>query len=586
MGLSLKRLFIMAGQGKNSMIGSIFCAIASVAAGIVPYFIIQQFILELLSSDVNLKTSVVFAVFTAIFLILKTVLFIISTNLSHKAAYNILYNIRIKLALKLTRLPPGYVLERDSGIIKRVMENDVEELERFLAHNIPETISSMIVPIVVLIYLFTLDFRMAFAMLIFIPFAVLFYLLMMKGSKEKMECYYKAADKMNAVIVEYVNGMKEIKAFNQSSSSFSRFQEAIENYRKYVLEWYKSAWPLMSAYFIFTGSTLVSVLPFGLYFMMKGSLTVSAFLLFSLVSMGFASPLLKLTEFADSIILVINAEQNINSILSEQEMYTAKDMLIPKDNTVSFQNVSFSYDGEDGSRALSEVSFKIAEGQMSAILGASGSGKSTIAKLICRFWDADRGSVMVGGVDVRDINPQLLMEKISFVFQDTFLFNLSIADNIRIGKPDADRQEIVDVAKLARCHDFIMKLSNGYDTMAGDAGNRLSGGERQRICIARAILKNAPILILDEATAGIDPDSEEQIQEAIGELAKNKTLIVIAHRIRTIIGFEQILVMDRGKLMDVGTHEDLLKTSCLYKKIYAAYSLTESWTMGEKEKEC
>ena len=580
----MKRLFFMAGQHKRRMALSVLCAIISVAAGMVPYFIVQRFIIALLSPGVTPGALIGLAILVAVFLILKTVLFMVSTNLSHKAAFRILRNVRVQLAAKLTRLPLGYVLERDSGVIKKTMENDVEELERFLAHNIPETVSSIVVPIAVLIYLAFVDVRLTLAMLVFVPFAVFFYLLMMRGSKEKMARYYKATDHMNAVVVEYVNGMKEIKAFNQSESSFSRFRGAIENYRKYVLAWYKSTWPLMAAYSVLIGSTLVSVLPMGLYLVMKESLTVPVLLLFLLISMGFAAPLLKLTEFADSITLVVNAEKNVNSILSEQEMPASSEGLKPQDSTVSFQDVSFAYDGEN--MALNKVSFRVAEGQSTAIIGPSGSGKSTIAKLICRFWDADQGYVMVGGADVRSIPPQVLMEKVSFVFQDTFLFNLSIADNIRIGKPDANDEEIVRAAKLARCHDFILNMPKGYETFSGDAGSRLSGGERQRICIARAMLKNAPILVLDEATASIDPDSEEQIQEAIGALAKNKTLIVIAHRIRTVMGFEQILVMEDGSIAAKGTHEELLKTSPLYQRIYDAYSYTESWVLGGKEPLC
>lgn len=584
MRMSMKRLFFMAGQYKLHMVLSVLCAITSVAAGMVPYFILQRFIVALLSPGVTLGELIRLAILVAVFLLLKTVLFMTSTNLSHKAAFRILRNVRVQLATKLTRLPLGYVLERDSGVIKKTMENDVEELERFLAHNIPETVSSAVVPIAVLIYLAFVDIRLTLAMLVFVPFAVLFYLLMMRGSKEKMARYYEATDYMNAVIVEYVNGMKEIKAFNQSESSFSRFRGAIEDYRKYVLEWYKSTWPLMTAYDVFIGATLVSVLPVGLYLMMKESVTVPVLLLFLLISMGFAAPLLKLTEFADSITLVVNAEQNVNAILSEREMPASSKGPQPKNSTVSFDTVSFAYDDE--SMALDKVSFRVAEGQSTAIIGPSGSGKSTIAKLICRFWDADWGTVLVGGADVRSIPPEALMEKVSFVFQDTFLFNLSIADNIRIGNPDANDEDIVCAAKLARCHDFILNMPKGYETPVGDAGSRLSGGEKQRICIARAMLKNAPILVLDEATASIDPDSEEQIQEAIGALAKNKTLIVIAHRIRTIMGFEQILVMEDGRIVAKGTHEELLKTSPLYQRIYDAYCYTESWVLGGKESLC
>lgn len=574
---SIKRLFAYAGECRKNMFLSVLMAIGSVAAGIFPYFAIQRFVVELLRPEAVKSRLLLLALAAGGLLILKSVLFAVSTTQSHKAAYRILRNIRVKLAVKLTRLPLGYVLERDSGTIKKVMENDVEELERFIAHNIPETIASAAVPIAVLLYLFFVDWRMALSFLVFIPFAVFFYWLMMRGSKQKMEKYYQAVDQMNVVVVEYVNGMKEIKAFNQTEGSFSRFREAVNNYRQYVLAWYKSCWPMMSAYFVLIQATTVSVLPIGLYFLKAGSLALPDFVLFLLISVSFAAPLVKLAEFADGIILIVNSEQNIHAILTEQELKTAAGAPSVAGHTVVFDNVSFAYDTE---KVLRSVSFTASAARRTAIIGPSGSGKSTIAKLLCRFWDVSDGKIAVGGADIRALPPKALMDMVSFVFQDTFLFNIPIGDNIRIGKPDATDDEVMEAAKKARCHDFIMNTGKGYDTLAGDAGSRLSGGERQRICIARAMLKNAPILILDEATASIDPDSEEQIQEALGVLAKGKTLIVIAHRIRTVMGFDQIIVLRNGEIEASGTHEELLRASGVYRSIFEAYSQTENWRIG------
>jgi len=574
----MKRLFRLAEGYRGKMILSVTCAIISVAAGIVPYWFVSRFVATIAGYETRLQNIYLLAVAVAMFQIVKTLFFSLSTLLSHQAAYRILRNLRIRLANKLTRMPLGYVLERDSGVIKKVMENDVEELERFLAHNIPETISSAVVPVAVLAYLAFLDWRLALVMFLCIPAAALFYVLMMRGTKEKMRQYYTAVDKMNAVVVEYVNGMKEIKAFNQSEHSFSRFRDAINEYRRYVLQWFKASWPFMSAYYVIIQASIIFVLPAGLYFLMTDSIELPVLVLFLLISLGFAAPLIKLTEFADSITLVVNAEQNIHQMLNEQELTAAGSAQVFPHSNVAFEHVSFSYNGSK--RVLNDISFSAEEGDSVAIIGESGGGKSTIAKLICRFWDVSQGQITVGGVDIRKILPEQLMEKISFVFQDTFLFNMSISDNIRIGRPDATDEEVMEAAKMAKCHEFIVQMERGYDTTAGDGGNRFSGGERQRICIARAILKNAPVLVLDEATASIDPDCEEQIQEAIGALARGKTLIVIAHRIRTIMGFKKILVLREGEILAQGTHEELLEASTDYRSMFQAYQYTENWVVG------
>lgn len=579
---SMKRLFRLTGEYKIKMILSVLLAIGSVAAGIIPYFFISWFVTQIVGNGLLDYRLFIPAVAVGVCLILKSVMFLLSTRLSHQAAYRILRNLRLQLAEKLTRLPLGYVLERDSGVIKKIMENDVEELERFLAHNIPETISSAIVPIAVLVYLAFLDWRMVLVMLICVPFAVLFYVLMTRINKAKLRKYYNALDNMNAVVVEYVNGMKEIKAFNQSEHSFSRFKNAIQDYRRYVMDWWKACWPFMSAYSVLIQASLVTVLPAGLFLLMKGTLEFPIFIVFLLVSMSFAVPLIKLAEFADGITMVVYAEQNIHNILSERELSAKHDGAKPQNCDLTFEKVAFSYDGKTD--VLRNISFNAPEGRRVAIIGESGSGKSTIAKLICRFWDVIGGSIQIGGVDIRDMEPDQLMSMVSFVFQDTFLFNVSLGDNIRIGRPDATDGEVMEAAKLAQCHDFIMKTERGYDTLAGDAGNRFSGGERQRICIARAILKNAPILILDEATASIDPDCEEQIQEAIGALAQGKTLIVIAHRIRTIMSFDNIMVIRDGSVSAQGTHTELLKSSIEYQSMFRSYAETENWVIGtEKE---
>ena len=580
MGSSIKRMFELAGRYKSRMIAAVVLAILSVAAGMIPYFIIQRIIMEFVSGVPDSVYLRNLAVFAGAAYLLKVTLFGKATSLSHGAAYRILYNIRLKVADKLARLPMGYYSEKASGKIKKVMLEDVEQLERFLAHYIPETTSNLVIPIVLTVYLFMLDWRMALFMLLTIPLTVLAFMLMMRGYKEKTEKYHRSAEEMNETIVEYINGISVIKAFNQTSESYKKYSGSIRTYQKFVLDWFKSCWPYMSAYFVIMPANLVAVLPAGAYFYLNGSLDLSVFILFIVISMGFSSPIIKLTEFMDGISLVTASESRINDILQEKELLNAqKEGTVPPDYSISFSDVRFSYGDTE---TIKGISFFAEKGTSTALVGPSGSGKSTLAKLLARFWDLDSGRIDIGGVNIRDIPIEQLMEKVGFVFQDVFLFDVSIKENIRMGRRDATDEEVIEAAKLAQCHDFIMKTDNGYDTFIGDFGNRLSGGEKQRISIARAILRNAPVIVLDEATSSIDPENEDKIQEAINNLTCGKTLIVIAHRLSTIINCDQILVVDDGEVEAKGRHEELLEKCPLYRSMWEAHVETMGWTFEAK----
>jgi ATP-binding cassette subfamily B protein len=454
------------------------------------------------------------------------------------------------------------------------MVEDVERLEQFLAHNIPETISSIAIPFFVTIYMFFLDWRMALALLCTIPLAYVFFIVMMKGYKEKMNKYTKATEKMNGTIVEYIKGMEVIKAFNQTTKSFSKYSESLKNYKVYTMEWFKYCWPYMSAYLVVLSANSIVIIPVGVYFYFKGTLDLAVYILFMLISLEFAAPILKFTEFLDGIILICSAEQSINDVLNEEELYKGKETVVPDSYDIKFKDVKFSYDKKD---VLNGITLDAKQGETTALVGPSGSGKSTIAKLIARFWDVGSGVITIGNIDIKDIPIKKLMETISFVFQDVFLFNDTIMENIRMGKKDASDEEVIEAAKRAMCHDFILKTENGYNTIVGSDGSKLSGGERQRISIARAILRNAPIVILDEATAYTDPENEDKIQQSINSLAKDKTLIVIAHRLSTIVDSDKIIVINEGNIESQGTHSELLEKSSHYINMWKAHIDAMNW---------
>ncbi|MEG6511744.1 ABC transporter ATP-binding protein [Desulforamulus ruminis] len=577
--VSMARLFTLAGTHKSKMIGSVVLAILSVAAGIIPYFIVQRMVMEFISGRPDMEYLSRLAMLIGVCLVLKVGLFAKATSLSHWAAYSILYNTRIKLANKFTKLSLGYLTDRTSGKIKKVMLDDVEKMEQFLAHNIPETISSIVIPLLVTIYLFMLDWRMALIMLLPVVLAFIPYGILMKDYKSKMEQYNTSTENVNAAIVEYIKGMAVIKAFNQTTASFAKYSDSVQEFKEFVLTWFQRSWHYMSAYAVLMPASLIVVLPAGAYFYLNGSLELSAYILFLLISLGFAAPVMKLVEFIDGIVLVTASETRIHEVLEEEELLEITAKNCPQNYSVQFDGVTFSYGQGD---VIKGVSFVAEENTTTALVGPSGSGKSTLAKLIARFWDIQEGRITIGGLDLREIPVEELMKTVSFVFQDVFLFNVSIKENIKMGKPDATDEEVIEVAKLARCHEFIVNLKDGYDTLAGEGGCRLSGGEKQRISIARAILRNAPVVILDEATASMDPENEDKIQEALNNLAKGKTLIVIAHRLSTIMYSEKIIVIDQGKIQTQGTHEELLEGCPLYRNMWNDHIEAVDWDFNLK----
>lgn len=510
---------------------------------------------------------------------LKHFLYSKSTLCSHKAAYEIIQNIRCAIMRKMSKMSMGTIQEKSSGEIKQLVIDDTERLEGQIAHAIPEMTASILIPIFVFAYLLFVDWRMALASLASAVLGNIIYYSMMIGRSERMKEYMSANGDMNATIVEYVNGMEVIRMFNQTASSMGRFKGAVLKVRDITTAWYKHCYPFMSISQVVMPSTIAFVLPVGVVLLSGGTTTLNEVILCILLSMGLVGSLQAMIEFWHDIAAIYEIQPRIMALLEAKELPEPIEAQHSSGNDVELKDVHFSYGAIE---VIHGVSFTAKAGTVTALVGPSGSGKSTLAKLIARFWDVSAGAVTVGGADIRNLPLSELSEKISYVSQDNFLFNMSLRDNIRIGKPDATDAEVERAASLARCDDFIARFPKGYDTNAGDAGARLSGGERQRLAIARAILKDAPIIILDEATAFTDPENEDKLQQSIDHLTKGKTLIVIAHRLSTIMYADKILVLEDGAISAEGTHEQLLSSSQTYLDMWKAHISAMDWSMNKE----
>jgi len=572
------RIFSYAREYKSKIYLAVILIFFSVIAGIIPYIITYDIIINFVESNtVTPGYLLLMAGFIALFLWLQSYLRTKGLDASHEAAYDTLMGMRIKFAEKMMKLPLGSISERGTGSYKKNFVDDIESIELILAHLIPEGLPYVIAPLLVYIILFILNWRLALLSIASGLIGIVTVMLMMKGGLKKMGKYYSSAQKMNSTIVEYVSGMEVIKIFNRTTSSYEKYASSVENYKKYTLDWYKDSWNYMAIYGAVLPCTILFLLPVGTLFYIDGSLSLSTFIFSLLLSMSIGLPLVKLVGFLPLIPQLQFKTEQLEKTFAGEELKIIDKGITPENYDVHFKNVTFAYDKKD---VINDVSFCARENSVTAIVGESGSGKSTLARLLVHFWDVKDGKIMIGGVNIKDMSFEKLMDLISYVSQDTFLFNISLMENIRIGKPDATNEEVVAAAKLARCHDFIMNMEDGYNTNAGDAGDKLSGGEKQRITIARAILKNAPIIILDEATAFTDPENEDKIQEALNQLTGGKTLIVIAHRLSTIVEADNIILMDEGDLVMQGTHDELLKKSDTYRTLWDSHMQSMSWDIN------
>ena len=565
----LDYIFQFAGEYKGAYIKSLVFAIVGVAFSLAPYALMGDMVKKLLSGERDFNIYLREGLIMAIFWILRVFFHTLSTKTSHKTTFKLIGNVRIALVDKLSRLPLGTVQGMPSGALKNIICERTDSMEPTLAHVVPEFTANLCAPIMLFIYILTIDWRIALLSLATLPIAGIAMVWMFKDSSIKFQKTQDTTKELNDTAVEYIGGIEVIKAFGKVQSSYQRFVDAAENNSNSFIGWMYDCIVPFSLGIVITPATLLAVLPIGAIFTMHGSLSLPDFIMTVILSCGLITPLITVMSYNDDVTKATSIFREISNILELPELERPDtSVTLPENYGITLQNVHFGYRDKE---ILHGINLDIPEGSVLALVGPSGSGKSTIARLIASLWDVKDGSIKIGGVDIRDMSISDYNKQIAYVSQDSFLFDISVRENIRMGRPSATDAEVEEISKKSGCYDFIMNLENGFDTVAGGSGAHLSGGERQRISIARAMMKNAPILILDEATAYTDPENESIIQKSVSELSKGKTLIVIAHRLSTIIDSDQILVINAGNVEAKGTHTELLNSCELYRNMWDAH---------------
>jgi len=578
---SLRLLLSYIGGSWIAFIPAIFLATLAVVAELVPIWVVYKLVVAGIDGALTWQFVLSQAGLAAAAILIGAAALGAALGLSHIVAFDVIYRLRQALARHMARLPLGYFADRRSGDAKKIVIDEPEKLELIIAHGLPEGVSALSVWIAVSIWLFAVDWRMALAAVVLTPISfVLLSIGMAQGGKRAAE-YQAAATRMNGSIVEYLAGMPVVKVFNRTGESFSETSDAVRSYAAIETAWAREYLPLGGAFYSLVLANIVVILPVGLVLLHAGEITLATLLLFVILGANYSQPLLKLFHQFHNLAHISMGSTLIADLLAAPEQSDTRTRVSLPHHDVSFETVSFSYGAGD---VLHDVIFTAKTGTVTALVGPSGSGKSTIASLVPRFWDARTGRITLGGVDVRDIGNDQLMDTVAFVFQNTFLFSDTIAANIRFGNPSATDAEVEAAAKAARAHDFITALPKGCATPLNEQGRSLSGGERQRIAIARAILKNAPVIVLDEATAFADPDNETAIQEAIGALTAGRTLIVVAHRLHTIAGADAILVVDGGRIVENGEHEALAAAGGLYAQLWRDYNESQAITLRTSQR--
>ena len=595
---------VLWGWGKlyhGKFIGSIILAVLGVACQMVHYFCVAHIVTMMLSGEQNFSRYVTAGIIALCGYFGKVLFSSLSTTISHTATYYTLRDLRENITAKLARVPMGTILDTPSGQYKTTIVDRVEGMESTFAHLLPEMTANVLVPLVIVVYLFVMDWRMALLSLVTLVVGLAVMSAGMKNYPVKWEGAVKAGKQMANAIVEYIGGIEVVKAFSQSAGSYKKYSDAVNYNANYYVDWMHENQKTMSAYNAILPSVLICVLPCGFAFWLSGSLELSTFLSIVIFSLGLIGPIIAAFTFTDDLAVLGTNVEEISQLLNAGNMASLLQMLAasmdtansiddtpvmdekgaditPKSSEIVFNKVDFSYADR---KILDQVSFTIPEKTTTAIVGPSGAGKTPMCNLIARFWDVNAGKITIGGTDVRDFKLDSLMKNISMVFQSVYLFADTIENNIKFGCPDTTHEQVVEAAKKACCHDFISALPDGYDTVIGEGGGTLSGGEKQRISIARAMLKDAPIIILDEATSSVDPENEDELQRAIEALTHDKTIIMIAHRLKTVRNADQILVLDNAHIVQRGTHAELIRQKGLYADFVSARQEAIGWKLAQ-----
>ncbi|KEI04394.1 ABC transporter ATP-binding protein [Clostridium botulinum] len=565
---NLSFLLKISGKEKFKLyISALFSIISSILA-IVPYILMYNIVLDLFKNTVDYENVKSMALIVGAIVIIRMAIFLLSGVFSHIAAFTILYELRMKCINHISKLNMGFFTSHTIGQVKKTINEDIEKLENFIAHQIPDLASAIVAPIIFITYLLYLNFKLAIVLFIPIILGFMIQMTMFRGMKERMVHYHNLVQKLNATIIQYINGINVMKAFNLSAKSFKNYKDTTEEYADYWVDITKKVAPQYGIFLVLIDSGLLFIIPIGGIMFLKGSIDVSTYILFLILSSNFLNSFKQLLDFGETFSRLLEGASRVKNIIEEKPQFSGEQNLNSKiHGEIKFNNVTFKYDKKE---VIKDLSLTIEPRNIVALVGPSGSGKTTLGQLVGRFWDVEQGNITIDGMNIRNIKMEELMDKVSFVFQNVFMLQDTILENIKMGL-NKNMNEIIEASKQAQIHDFIMSLPYGYNTSLGEDGIKLSGGEKQRISIARAILKNSPIIILDEVTSYSDIENESKIQEALRNLLKNKTAIIIAHRLYTIKKADKIVVLDEGKIIEQGNHSYLMNKKGLYRRLWDMY---------------
>ncbi len=569
------KIFQYAGPYRTKTVMSGAVILLAVVFQVLPFLFVYRMITPLITGGVvEISHIAVCVAGVGICLVLNALLYVKGLSMSHEAAYNILMRLRVSLQGRMENLPLGKIQEKGTGSLKRMFVDDVDSIEMLLAHALPEGLGNTAIPVLVYASLFLIDWKLALLSLASLPVGLAAMCMMYSIGRRDMADYYKAGKIMNNTIIEYINGMEVVKVFNRDSDSYRRYRSDITAYRDFTIGWYRACWPWMALYNSILPCVSILTLPLGSWFVLRGYSQLPDLILVMCLSLSIGLPLLKALSFVPSLPQINYKIETLENIMSEEPLQQRPEGFCGDDMTIRFNDVAFAYDDKV---AVDKINMTVEEGSRVALVGESGSGKSTLAKLLVHYYDVDRGTITVGGQDIRDMSLAALNDRIAYVAQEQYLFNTSILENIRLGRPSASREEIMDAAQRARCMEFIGKLPEGIDTVVGGGGRQLSGGQRQRVAIARAILKDAPVVVLDEAMAFTDPENEEKLEQAISEVVRGKTLMIIAHKLPSVMNADVIYMMERGHIVGSGTHQQLLESCPQYQRLWQASVAGAEW---------